>query len=75
MSQNNAVLNQLRALRVEIKQPQQMAQPVQQPQPVAQPRQEEVKVEKAVEQQKPVLTEEYSYEESLILDKPINTIE
>lgn len=74
-SQNNAVLSQLKALRVEVSQPQQMAQPTPRPQPVAEPIKQEARVEKVVEQQKPVLTEEYSYEESLILDKPINTIE
>jgi hypothetical protein len=74
-SQNNAVLMQLRALRVETKQPQPVQQPIPQPQPVAQPIQEEIRVEKVMEQPKPILKEEYSYEESLILDKPINTIE
>ena len=81
-SQNNAVLMQLRALRVETKTPRPVAQPQPQPQPVAQPRQEEVIVEKVVEQPKPVLAvedrydaETYTYEESVILDEPINTKE
>lgn len=77
VSQNNAVLGQLKAIRVEIRQPQQMAQPTPtpRPQPVAEPIQQEARVEKVAEEPKTVLTEEYSYEESLILDKPINTIE
>ena len=81
-SQNNAVINQLRALRVEVKQPRPVAQPQPQPQPVAQPRQEETRVEKVVEQQKPEVLEKdrydaevYTYEESIILDEPIKTIE
>ena len=85
-SQNNAVLNQLRALRVETKQPQQVQKPVYQPepqpQPVSQPKQEQVKAERIVEQVQPVSlekdryeSEQYTIEESIILDEPINTIE
>lgn len=81
-SQNNAVLNQLRALRVEVRQPQQMAQPTPRPQPAPQPIREEVRAEKVMENQAPTLAEQdrydaekYTLEESIILDEPINTIE
>jgi len=81
-SQNNAVLTQLKALRVETKTPRPVAQPTPQPQPTPQARQEEVKVEKVVEQPTNVVVEkdrydaeQYTLEESIILDEPINTIE